>query len=40
MSIETISGILSDIQRSQEDLLRKRALRMSSFKYYYSDLTN
>ncbi|CAF1571321.1 unnamed protein product, partial [Rotaria sordida] len=25
--IETISGILSEIQRSQEDLLRKRALR-------------
>jgi hypothetical protein len=26
--LETIVGILNEIQRSQEDLLRKRALRM------------
>jgi hypothetical protein len=26
--LETITGILNEIQRSQEDLLRKRALRM------------
>jgi hypothetical protein len=38
--IETIGGILSEIHRSQEDLLRKRALRMSLFKYCYSDLIN
>jgi hypothetical protein len=28
IQIETIVGILTEIQRSQEDLLRKRALRM------------
>jgi hypothetical protein len=31
--LETIAGILSEIQRSQEDLLRKRALRMLLFFY-------
>jgi hypothetical protein len=30
-SLETVGGILNEIQRSQEDLLRKRALRMLCF---------
>jgi hypothetical protein len=30
-SLETVGGILNEIQRSQEDLLRKRALRMCFF---------
>jgi len=34
--LETIVGILSEIQRSQEDLLRKRALRMF-YKIFFID---